>query len=231
MEYEALNWKLVNLITRAPRRVLDLGCGVGSLGQALKQKWNCKVTGVTYSEVEAHKARDRLDQVLVGDLNGWAPDYSDRFDLIVCSHVLEHLNQPDHLLQRLAPVLEAGGTLMVALPNPLFWKERIQLLRGRFRYTDGGIMDSTHFRFFDFVTAQEMVQAGGYEVVAAQGDGVVPLGPLRRVMPSSWARGCDRWGVRSYPGLFGWQFLIEARRESLGSGVASNDETVSLRAV
>jgi hypothetical protein len=111
----------------------------------------------------------------------------------------------------LRPALELGGTLAVALPNLLFWKERLQFLRGRFRYTEGGIMDSTHYRFFDFVSAQELIHAGGYRVVDADADGVLPLGPLRRLLPSSWTTRCDNWGLRKFPGLFGWQFLIEAR--------------------
>lgn len=214
MEYEGLNLRLLDQITHPPRRVLDLGCGVGNLGRVFKERWNCDVTGVTYSAQEAERASQYLDRVFVSDLNEWTPDSLEKFDLIVCSHVLEHLYQPEQLLQRLRPALEEGGTLAVALPNLLFWKERLQLLRGRFRYTEGGIMDSTHFRFYDYVTAQELIRSGGFRVTQAQADGVVPLGPLRRVLPASWARGFDQWGLRTFPGLFGWQFLIEARNEA-----------------
>lgn len=211
MEYEGLNLKLLDQIAIPPHKVLDLGCGVGNLGRALKERWPCEVTGVTYSANEAERAGQHLDRVYVSNLNEWTPDPSERFDLIVCSHVLEHLYQPEELLKRLHPALAEGGTLAVALPNLLFWKERLRLLRGSFRYTDGGIMDVTHFRFFDFVTAQELVRTGGYQIARAHADGVVPLGPLRRVIPSSWEQRLDQWGLRTFPGLFGWQFLIEAR--------------------
>ena len=113
MEYEGLNLRLLDQITHPPRRVLDLGCGVGNLGRVFKERWNCDVTGVTYSAQEAERASQYLDRVFVSDLNEWTPDSLEKFDLIVCSHVLEHLYRPEQLLQRLTPCprrrRDAGG--------------------------------------------------------------------------------------------------------------------------
>jgi hypothetical protein len=46
---------------------------------------------------------------------------------------------------RLRAALVDGGTLIIALPNVLHWRQRLTFLRGTFRYTPGGIMDARIF--------------------------------------------------------------------------------------
>lgn len=61
----------------------------------------------------------------------------------------------------------------------------------RWRYQDGGIMDRTHFRFFDAESAEELVKAVGYRVLESRYDGSVPLtAPVRKLM-GPLARGID----------------------------------------
>ncbi len=51
------------------------------------------------------------------------------------------------------------------MPNIAHWMVRLNLLRGRFDYTDGYLMDRTHLRWFTFRTAQELAAQTGYRVV------------------------------------------------------------------
>src|SRR5205823_9801714 len=100
-------------------------------GRELKEITDREVVGVTYSKEEAALAARNLDRVIVCDLNDFDSENLGEFDCIVCSHVLEHLYQPEQLLIHLRPRLSFGGRLIVALPNILFWKQRIQFLRGQ----------------------------------------------------------------------------------------------------
>ncbi|MES2307873.1 MAG: class I SAM-dependent methyltransferase [Verrucomicrobiota bacterium] len=213
IEYEALNEALIRQIKTPPRKVMDFGCGIGSLGSFIKKNWGAEVTGITYSEAEAEKARNSIDHVEVCDLNDWIPNESQKFDLVICSHVLEHLYQPKKLLFKIKSILAPGGILLVALPNVLFWRQRLLFLKGVFRYTDGGLMDSTHFRFFDYQTAQELITISGYHIMCVEPDGVVPIGFLRRKLPIRWVKSIDQWGLRKFPGIVGCQILIEAKAE------------------
>jgi predicted SAM-dependent methyltransferase len=140
------------------------------------------------------------------------------FDCIVCSHILEHLVQPEKLLKRLLTLLSSEGTLLVALPNVLFWHQRWEFVRGRFKYTDGGLMDYTHYRFFDWVAAQELLRNSGYEVIADVADGGFPLSRFL-FQAGRWL---DRAAVKLLPGLFGFQFIFTCRR-------ASNRPTASIQ--
>lgn len=210
--YGAVNEAVLRAVPLEARRILDLGCGDGALGAALKARQPCKVTGVTSSEEEAVPARKALDRVVVADLDVWDPQGTDH-DLCIASHVLEHLVRPGELLSRLrnATRTRADFRLVVALPNVLFYRERWRLLRGSFRYTRGGILDDTHVRFFDWKTAQELVTGSGFELVSATADGIFPQPILRWLGSRGLASLLDRAASRSWPGLFGHQFVITAK--------------------
>jgi SAM-dependent methyltransferase len=204
--YGAVNGPVLAAIPATARRVLDVGCGSGALGQALKQRQAVEVVGLTYSDAEAAIARTRLDRVETCDLNAPNVDDLGLFDCIVCSHVLEHLYWPEELLAHLRPHLAPQGVLVVALPNVLAWRQRLAFLCGRFRYTDGGLMDRTHFRFYDWGSAQALVRNAGFRVVAVRAEGVFPiLGRLPLLGPA-----LNRLATSLAPGLFGFQFVIVA---------------------
>lgn len=204
MMYRSLNRAVFERIPHDAQTLLDVGCGAGTLGAAVKARRTCTVVGLTFSEVEAQAARRSLDQVELTDLNQFEPAALGQFDCIVCSHVLEHLMQPSQVLDRLRACLRPQGTLLVALPNVLFWKQRLQFLRGRFRYTEGGLMDSTHYRFFDLASAEAMIARAGFSILERCADGGFPL--ARRLGPWLGAL-IDQAALARFPGLFGFQLV------------------------
>jgi len=205
--YGAVNYPLLAYVPSTAKRILDVGCGTGSLGHVIKRDLDCHVIGITNSQAEAPLAREHLDQVLVCDLNRFDVADMGFFDCIICSHVLEHLYQPEELLKRLRARLSFDGILIVALPNVLFWRQRIQFVLGAFRYTDGGLMDRTHYRFYDWATAQALLALSGYSVIGARADGSFPLSRCL----SRLGRWLDRAAVSRSPGLFGFQFIFACR--------------------
>jgi hypothetical protein len=102
------------------------------------------------------------------------------------------------------------GLLVVALPNIFYYKNRWALLWGKFDYTDSGLMDNTHFRWYTFTSAQEMLRQNGFEILKARAEGSFPLGWLRRLLTRQIA-GCVDISVSALlPGLFGYQMVIVA---------------------
>lgn len=209
LEYDSINLKVLSTLPPTCRNVLDLGCGGGSLGKAISVGTGASVVGVTFNEREAERARSVLRDVVVADLN--TLDVStlpnSPYDCIICCHVLEHLYDPKSLLMKLRDVIGPQGVLIVALPNVLFWKQRLRFFAGRFRYTDGGLMDRTHFRFFDWHSANELVRESGYTIEQSSADGVLPLARLVPGMRDL----LNRAALKAFPGVFGWQVVIRAR--------------------
>lgn len=136
---------------RAPRTVLEIGCGSGANLAELKLRFpGCVTTGVELDARASREARLRqgVDTVVQGDaLNIELPDAA--FDLIVLSHVLEHFAEPAAVLQRALRWLAPAGKLLVALPNVRHASVLAELVFLRdFRYRPAGILDRTHLRFF-----------------------------------------------------------------------------------
>jgi SAM-dependent methyltransferase len=207
--YGAINQDVLARVPREASRVLDVGCGTGALGRVVKERLGCELVGLTHTEAEAELAAVHLDRVLVCDLNDFEPGGLGKFDCVICSHVLEHLYRPERLLGQLKGSLAPGGVLIVALPNVLHWRQRLEFLRGNFRYEDGGLMDRTHYRFYDWETARALLNEGGYSVVGAEACGGFPLSRYA----SALGRRLDRAALRMSPGMFGTQFVFVCRPE------------------
>ena len=207
MVHSAVNPPVLVRIPPKARRVLDVGCGDGALGRAIKARRPTEVVGITFSGEEAALARSVLDEIVRADLESADLTHLGTFDCIVCSHVLEHLREPVRLLASLRANLAADGIVLIAVPNALHYRQRLAFLAGRFRYTDGGIMDRTHYRFFDWNTARGLVREAGLQLVEALADGGFPgsrfLGPACDLL--------DRAAVSVFPGAFGVQFVLTAK--------------------
>jgi SAM-dependent methyltransferase len=213
LTYTALNKSVANLIPLDAKNVLDIGCGDGSLGGWLQQRQVCTVSGITYAESEAIHARQHLKQVWVANLNTF--DFStivNSYDCIICSHVLEHLITPHKVVEAVLPLLSPNGTLIIAIPNVLFFKQRFQFMIGNFRYEkSGGLMDETHYRFFDWQTVNQLIAFNSLKLEKKYATGFFPLPVIRNIMPGLAAR-VDSLMARLFPGFFGVQFLLVARK-------------------
>jgi SAM-dependent methyltransferase len=98
-------------------RALDVGCGAGHLMAALgRAGW--AVEGLELDPVAAEVARRTSGyRVTVGDLlTGDLP--ASVFDLVVLSHVFEHLDDPNAALRRIAGLLAPTGRAVLIYPNP-----------------------------------------------------------------------------------------------------------------
>ena len=157
--------ELVALVPPEATSVLDVGCGAGRMGEALKRRQRCRVVGVEQCGEAAQEARERLDEVLVGDIEDPQLNLGAlAFDCIVCGDVLEHLRDPQQVLQRLTGLLSAEGTLIASLPNVRNCQVLRDLAAGFWTYEPAGILDATHLRFFTLGEVLRLFAASGLEV-------------------------------------------------------------------
>jgi SAM-dependent methyltransferase len=206
-------------------RILDLGCGRGGNARLLSARGKV-VDGVTLSKHEAAEAAAHCADVYVCDLEKGLPDLPPGrlYDAVICSHVLEHIAYPDKMLGDVTLCLKPTGVLIVALPNLLLWKSRLRLLAGRFEYTETGLMDYTHIRWYTFASARRLLERHGFTVVEAMVDGGLPLGPLRRLAPKGLFAPLDRAACRAAPGLLGHEMIYVARAVRAQTRSDRNDD-------
>lgn len=190
--------------TKPGDHILDAGTSTGYLARRLVAAGR-RVDGAELDPVAAEVARDVCESVWVGDLSQLDPDDLPRdYSLILFADTLEHLANPPEVLQRLRERLAPGGHLVVSLPNVANWAIRLSLLSGRFRYTDRGILDRTHLRFYTKKTAVEMIEQGGFQVTSLVGSIPVPL-----VKASILCR-VAHWIGNLRPSLLAYTFVITA---------------------
>lgn len=209
--YEGLNACVLAFVPPSASKILDVGCGSGTLGEQLRQARERFIVGITYSDQEAQMASGRLSRVVSADLNHFDFSSLGQFDCVILSHILEHLYSPEDSLERLKSALAPQSVIVVALPNVVWWKQRLEFLFGRWRYRDWGILDRTHFRFFDRKSSRELLEGAGYEILKTKCDGLFPLiGPIRKLYPSLVGP-IDSLICKLSPGLFANQFVYLAR--------------------
>ena len=170
--YQCIRHELLQHIPISARRVLDIGCGAGAFGKHLKQERGVEqVVGIEIVEEACHKAKEVLDQVLLGNIEEMdLPFEEGHFDCILCGDVLEHLVEPAQVLRKLGRILNKSGVIVVSIPNVRFHAVSAMLSEGAWTYMDAGILDSTHLRFFTKSSLRTLVEEAGLEV----GD-IVPL--------------------------------------------------------
>ena len=155
--------------------VLEIGCGTGATLVWLKTSGRCRfTTGIELVAQQAESAAKVVDKVIQGsietvDLASWP----ERFDLILCLDVLEHLNDPWELIERLGRLLKPGGRLVASIPNIRHISVLVPLLfQGEWTYKERGILDKTHLRFFTKKSAIQLVTGSGLKLAFIKGLGL-----------------------------------------------------------
>jgi SAM-dependent methyltransferase len=211
----------------APGRVLDVGCGRGALGQAI-QDLGWEVWGIEHSAEVCKTARQRLDRLIEADLldvEEIRPGLGAQlFDAIVFSDVLEHLIDPLAVVESYAGFLKPGGKMIVSVPNAVVWTNRLAFLCGWVEYTDSGVMDRTHLRFFTFRSAKRLIRQSGLRL-----DRVSSTPHLVRAllpMIKTWFRKQDGppnprglLNSRAYRAYLQWIYPVEQALASLWRGM------------
>jgi GT2 family glycosyltransferase/2-polyprenyl-3-methyl-5-hydroxy-6-metoxy-1,4-benzoquinol methylase len=166
------NWaqtRLFELFGHPPRRLLDIGCGTGATGAAVKQAYpGAKVWGIEVNRAAAAVAAKRIDHALAGkfedvdlDAAGITPG---SLDTVIVADVLEHMYDPWGVLVRLKPYLTPDAQIIASIPNIRNLVVMEELAKGNWRYEEWGLLDITHIRFFTLREVRRFFHETGYRV-------------------------------------------------------------------
>lgn len=207
-------------------RLLDIGCGVGTLGMSLKDILGAgEVYGIEISETRVAAARQKGIKCVQTDLNEDSIPFEDNsFDAIFCGEVIEHLVDPDHLLDEIGRTLTPGGVCVLTTPNLAAWVNRIALFLGwqpfhtavsfrhevgRPRFLSSGGARLDHLRVFTYGALRELLRLHHFRILEVTG--------------SSLMDGFDAASLNSARGFFARALspldAILSRAPSLSSGI------------
>ena len=161
--------EIAQFVPLSVRRLLDVGCGGGDFGKGLKDRGVKEVHGIEIVERACESAKRVLDSALLGNIEEMELPFAEGyFDCITFADVLEHLVDSTPVLRKVQRVLAPDGTIIMSIPNVRFYAVIDMLIGGRWQYTDAGILDRTHLRFFTAIEMRQMVEDAGLEVLHLQ---------------------------------------------------------------
>jgi SAM-dependent methyltransferase len=158
---------MIETIPEGPNVILDIGCASGRLGKELRHVNKLKeIIGVEIFAPAARQATAYYDIIHEGDVEQLALPYEEYFDIVICGDILEHLRDPWIMISKIYRYLKKGGILLTVVPNLRYWRLlRDLVLSGNFEYTDAGILDKTHLRFFTKKSFLGILEKNNYQVI------------------------------------------------------------------
>lgn len=142
---------IINLIeiNKPNIKILEVGCACGAT--LLKIKYlnkTAEVHGIEICPGTAAIAK-HFAEVTAENIENVHINYEEgMFDYIIFADVLEHLYQPQQVLQNIKKYLKPDGYILASIPNIMHVSIVKDLLQGNWTYQEAGILDKTHIRFF-----------------------------------------------------------------------------------
>lgn len=198
--------------TTAPLHILEIGCGMGAtLGYLQNTYPNARVWGIELMENVVSAAQNFIPTIQQGNIETMELDYPHNFfDYIIFADVLEHLYSPEAALKKVFPYLKDSGSVLASIPNLMHYSVILDLLKGNFTYSDSGILDRTHLRFFTSNEIGKLFYSCGYEIVSC--DATAQVSQLSEEDETIYRTLLSLPGVAPEVNFQIYQHLIEAKK-------------------
>jgi SAM-dependent methyltransferase len=160
----AVQKEFIAQIPRNAATILDMGCGTGLLGEALKRRTSREVVGVESDRIKARKASLVLDEVVHGDAEH--PALEDRdgyFDCALYFNILEEMKDPWRALADQARYVRRGGTVLVSFHNARYRGVVASLLQGKWSAREG-FPGPRHLHLFALADVEDALVRAGYVI-------------------------------------------------------------------
>ena len=124
-----LNYTVITNIIEQGSKVLDLGCGNGTLLKMLVEEKQCSGLGVDINQNNVIESIQKGLSIVQGDIDEGLKEFGDKeFDYVILNQTLQTTEKPDYVIDEM---LRSGKKVVVSFPNFGYWRVRFYLfLRG-----------------------------------------------------------------------------------------------------
>ncbi len=202
--------EVIRLLPPAVARLLDVGCGGGEAGAAVRRACPAVVvTGIEQEPAAAERARSRLDRVIEGEALAALSELArvgEHFDAFLFADVLEHLEDPISALALARELATPGATLVASVPNVGHLSLVRDLVLGRFDPLPAGLADAGHLRWFTRAALADALEESGWRLSS-----IDPVAGATPPDPEPFLEWAAEWPDSDPAGLLAYQWLAVAR--------------------
>jgi SAM-dependent methyltransferase len=188
LDRERAHLALLSTILQSDDALLDAGCGNGRFLRMIRKSFpRVRLVGADFSPVEVAAAAESGFQVAQANFESELPFADGEFAVVNLAQVIEHLRDPDRLLEEINRILRPGGHLVLSTPNLCAWFNRVLVPFGvqpifyesstrsaragagalrRFRASDHPV---GHVRLFTLRALDDLLSLYGFSVDAVRG--------------------------------------------------------------
>ncbi|MHC5935341.1 class I SAM-dependent methyltransferase [Nostoc sp.] len=145
-------------------RILDIGCGNGSLSKLIAQH-GYEVVGIEESEYGVKFASQTFPDChfIQGTIyNLPYAQIGEKFDIVIATEVIEHLYYPKELVRNVKQCLKPNGRLIITTPYHGYLKNLILAVSGKMDKHFTTLWDGGHIKFFSVATMTALLETENY---------------------------------------------------------------------
>ncbi len=149
-------------------RLLDIGCGDGSLGSVASYS---EVHGLDISSIATKYARKKGIVAKQWDLNEKFPYKENTFDADTCLDVIDYIENPENFGKEIYRILKPGGIVVISFPNIRNWRKIMSIIKGSFPRTSGDSegWDGGHIHYFTSSDVEGLLKKNNFYKIDIQG--------------------------------------------------------------
>lgn len=195
------------------RKVLDVGCGKGLLLPFLLRK-KCEVSGIDILPQENMDGGALTYKQVDLDITPNIPYPEETFDVIILADFIEHIRNPEAILNEVRRTLKSEGRVIISTGNIALWLYRVLLLLGSFPYGRRGILDETHVHLYTLSTLCQLMRRVGFKILEKR---VAPI-PFELIIKNKLGEIMNYLYyilAKLWKRFFAYQFILVCRKEEL----------------
>ncbi|MBI3190737.1 class I SAM-dependent methyltransferase [archaeon] len=155
-------------------KVLDIGCGSGVVTRKIVKQIGCKTTGIDISEAcinyatrKSRKEHLKNTDFHVGSIDN-IPSPDKHFDVIIASHIIEHVKNVDKSIEQIYRKLKPGGRVIITTPNYASLWPLAEIVFDKALAEKGYSLHEQHVTKFNAAHLKSLMKSAGFENVTVE---------------------------------------------------------------